>query len=511
MAILRRVVPGFLPSTAGFQFPNSFPHVPHGDIQVGAIRVPFGDAFNGLCGGMVYAARDYFEAGSAPPQITAPPTSGPLYDHIVHRLYMSFELPQGPWVYLNLMNPDVPDHETDFSRIGLAPHGRAWVMINQAWPAIRADLDAGHPSPIALVTIKTHDPFKLGENHQVLAYGYELDGSDLQILVYDPNYPDDDQLVITLSIGNPQHTTPVNYTGRVGGDGTIWCFFRTGYTSWPPPAVPRPAGAHWEAWESLGGVVSSSPDVCSWGPGRLDVFVRGTDDALWHKWYEDGWSGWESLGGVITSDPAAVSWGPGRIDVFVRGTDDALWHKWYDGSWSGWESLGGVIMGGPDVSSWAPGRLDVFARGTDSVLWHRLYDNGWLDWESLGGVIASDPSAVSWGHGRIDVFARGTNKTVMHRWYDGDWFDWESLGPAVLDGLASSGPDVSSWGPGRLDVFVRGSNNAVWHKWYDNGWFDWESLGGWLTSDPTAVSWGPGRVDILARFADNALWRKSYN
>lgn len=41
------------------------------------------------------------------------------------------------------------------------------------------------------------------------------------------------------------------------------------------------------------------------------------------------WSGWESLGGTLTSAPAAVSWGPNRIDVFVKGTDNALWHKWW--------------------------------------------------------------------------------------------------------------------------------------------------------------------------------------
>ena len=85
----------------------------------------------------------------------------------------------------------------------------------------------------------------------------------------------------------------------------------------------------WLGWESLGGVLTSGPAVSSWSNGRLDCFVRGTDSALWHKWWQNGWSGWESLGGVLTSGPAAVSWGNGRIDVFVRGTDSALWHKWY--------------------------------------------------------------------------------------------------------------------------------------------------------------------------------------
>jgi hypothetical protein len=69
--------------------------------------------------------------------------------------------------------------------------------------------------------------------------------------------------------------------------------------------------------------------VASWGPNRLDVFVRSTDNAMWHKWWANSWSGWESLGGTLTSDPAAVSWGPNRIDTFVKGADNALWHKWW--------------------------------------------------------------------------------------------------------------------------------------------------------------------------------------
>jgi hypothetical protein len=76
-------------------------------------------------------------------------------------------------------------------------------------------------------------------------------------------------------------------------------------------------------------VLTSGPAAASWASGRLDLFVRGTDNALWHKWYSGGWSNWESLGGVLTSDPGAVSWGSDRIDVFVRGTDNQLWHKWW--------------------------------------------------------------------------------------------------------------------------------------------------------------------------------------
>ena len=134
------------------------------------------------------------------------------------------------------MNPTLPDHETDFSRIGLAPHGRAWVMINQEWPLIRADIDGGNPSPLALVTIKSLDPTRIFDNHQVLVYGYELDGADLVMHVYDPNFENNNNIAISLSIADPQHTTPVAYSGTIfGGDNVIWCFFRTDYAFSSPP------------------------------------------------------------------------------------------------------------------------------------------------------------------------------------------------------------------------------------------------------------------------------------
>jgi hypothetical protein len=36
----------------------------------------------------------------------------------------------------------------------------------------------------------------------------------------------------------------------------------------------------------------------------MEVFVRGTDNALWHIWQtapSNGWSGWNSLGGILLS------------------------------------------------------------------------------------------------------------------------------------------------------------------------------------------------------------------
>ena len=81
--------------------------------------MPIGDASNGLCGGMVFAARDYFEAGRTPPPDTTPPSEGPLFDFLVDRSFDSFCLPWGPGRYLALMSPLLPDGETFWTRLGV--------------------------------------------------------------------------------------------------------------------------------------------------------------------------------------------------------------------------------------------------------------------------------------------------------------------------------------------------------------------------------------------------------
>ena len=64
----------------------------------------------------------------------------------------------------------------------------------------------------------------------------------------------------------------------------------------------RQHGGPWSGWASLGGEITSSPVVTSDADGRLEVFARGTDNALWHMWQtapNNGWSSWASLGGIL--------------------------------------------------------------------------------------------------------------------------------------------------------------------------------------------------------------------
>jgi hypothetical protein len=142
-------------------------------------------------------------------------------------------------------------------------------------------------------------------------------------------------------------------------------------------AGPRLAVAQWQGWENLGGVILEQPECVSWSANRIDCFARGTDRAMYHRWWNgSSWGGWENLGGVILEAPSCVSWGANRIDCFARGTDRAMYHRWWDGgSWGGWENLGGVILEAPSCVSWSANRIDCFARGTDRAMYHRWYNS----------------------------------------------------------------------------------------------------------------------------------------
>jgi hypothetical protein len=84
----------------------------------------------------------------------------------------------------------------------------------------------------------------------------------------------------------------------------------------------------------------------------INLFVRGTDNSLFHNRFDGTtWSGWRSLGGVLaTADIVAVRTLTG-LDVFVVGTNNALFRigSTDDGiTWSpaGFENLGGDLSNG---------------------------------------------------------------------------------------------------------------------------------------------------------------------
>jgi hypothetical protein len=74
---------------------------------------------------------------------------------------------------------------------------RVRETVKRAWPAIRADIDAGRPAMVGLVRLATLNPLApLG--HQVVGYRYDETPDRVAIGVYDPNHPGADDVEVVL-------------------------------------------------------------------------------------------------------------------------------------------------------------------------------------------------------------------------------------------------------------------------------------------------------------------------
>jgi hypothetical protein len=122
------------------------------------------------------------------------------------------------------------------------------------------------------------------------------------------------------------------------------------------PGTPYPRGDRGPLDSSEFGIntTGSSPDIV--GPLRFDIMSYNLPPPS--NWissftYLELLKGitsrgpFESLSGSITGEICAVSWGPNRLDLFVRGKNKHLLHRFWNGSNWGpidhWEDLGGEI------------------------------------------------------------------------------------------------------------------------------------------------------------------------
>jgi hypothetical protein len=249
------------------------------------------------------------------------------------------------------------------------------------------------------------------------------------------DYTDYEEVWLTDTSGGPAFDFYFydNYWVPIGGgeNAATWTSFFSGAPSNVAVTIngnsvlvhnPPATEGSWGAWTSLGGqlLAGTSPAAYSSG-GTPGWFVTGTN----HQLYWSTGSGWTNLGGYLTSSPAATSPASGMIDVFVRGSNGALYEKTTtDGgiTWA-WTSLGGQLASGtgPAACSWSASREDVFVQGTNGALYQKTWTlSGWSSsWTGLGGVLTSSPAATSPASGTIDVFVRGTNGALYERIYTG--------------------------------------------------------------------------------------------
>jgi hypothetical protein len=216
------------------RFINAWPSEPDIVVNVPPMgQVPIGDASNGLCGGMVFTVLDIFTAGLPPLLASRPSPTDPLFKYIVRRLFDSFNIPKGVLQYYEWMTTADSDLDVWITTV----RGLAWRTIMEEWPGIQADLDNGHPCPLGLVTVETHDPTQMGHNHQVLAYGYDRTGDDLQIKVYDPNtdFASGDDVYLHLNVAAPTRKTDITHNINIGNP--VRGFFRVSYQPSDPSVL----------------------------------------------------------------------------------------------------------------------------------------------------------------------------------------------------------------------------------------------------------------------------------
>jgi hypothetical protein len=185
--------------------------------------------------------------------------------------------------------------------------------------------------------------------------------------------------------------------------------------------------------------------------GRLEAFAVTKGGTLWHTWQLEPnsrrpWSPWAPLesppGGLDKAPVVALNVG-GNLEVFSRGPDGRVWHRWQGGpvdGWSAWKSLGGMLTSAPAVSRNADGRLEVFGRRSDFRIWHTWQEQfGWSDWEHLANLTAAlgplpdtdgFPAVGQNADGRLQVFV-GTlalsvppASLVTMSWQDGPIGGW---------------------------------------------------------------------------------------
>jgi hypothetical protein len=184
-------VPGFAPSRQGLHFANRFSSGP--TLRFGPLDprwVGIGDASAGLCGGMCFTVRDLYETGCMPPDDREPPVNGTLrFRSIVRRQVESLDwlrLPTRFWIRSALGGSFGAD--------------RAVATFEREWPKIRREIDDGRLAMLGLIRATGLNPAKLTANHQVIAYGYAEDGRGVTLRLYDPNWPDRDDVTATLHL-----------------------------------------------------------------------------------------------------------------------------------------------------------------------------------------------------------------------------------------------------------------------------------------------------------------------
>lgn len=207
-------------------FPGAFLLMAFGPRIASRIARGTPDSY-GLCGGMAFAALDYWRQGG--PQAVAtmfatrPQVGTALHRYLWRRLIDSLAANAHvflAWVAVLHLLPALPPFNGGAGSLLRSTRGE--------WRKLRDLIDSGQPVPLGLIG-ETRDPFS---DHQVLAYGYEVLGPEMgRIWVYDMNCPGAGRKV-DIDLRGPVLAA---HEECPGGRGALRGFFCETYTPVTPP------------------------------------------------------------------------------------------------------------------------------------------------------------------------------------------------------------------------------------------------------------------------------------
>jgi murein DD-endopeptidase MepM/ murein hydrolase activator NlpD len=206
-----KVQTGFHPAYHGFLFKNEFSE----PLPI-VYKLPFGGSIetnqvlDGLCGGMCFTALDYYYGESGPPSFTDPADVDlklRVYINDRHLEVIKIEH------ILEMLQWMVMEEKKSAAR-----------MARYEIPKLKRTLEKGEPVP--LILIRENQTHGSVPNHCVVAYGYALDeeNKNLNIQVYDPNYPDQET---NLSV--TPHRSENGFSLTLSEGDSIMAFFSIPY------------------------------------------------------------------------------------------------------------------------------------------------------------------------------------------------------------------------------------------------------------------------------------------
>ena len=268
-----------------------------------------------------------------------------------------------------------------------------------------------------------------------------------------------------------------------------------------------------ERFRNLGNRAQSRPCCTSWGPGRVDCFIRGPESSVLHISIDNGvYSDWEDLGGVIVDEIECVSRDVGIIDVLVLDTDIALLVKTFSGGeWSDWQSKAkGRYMEVPSCVARTPSVVDCMLRATILRGNYISATNGeWTSVIDLAGHLFDSIGCSARDESHLDCFVIGTSLNLYQRYWikSSGWDGYVNLGGSV-----KGRPSVTTWDANRIDVFTLGvKTNSVMQMTFDGRWQAWVDLGGVFDSAPECVTTGVGKIHCFAVGHGSYLYRNSFD